>query len=140
MSIHSFFFAVPCEYLIACLYRAYKNILLSFFRIENLDELHAMGLYLNDLNPHGLSRELVMAGWQHCSKLEIMFEKEEQRSDELEKSLELADSWKKQGDDLLYSMIPRPIAEKMQNGIGSSDQCQSFDEVSVIFGEVLVSY
>lgn len=98
-----------------------------------------MGLYLNDLNPHGLSKELVMAGWQHCSKLEIMFEKEETRSDELEKSLELADSWKKQGDELLYSMIPRPIAEKMQNGVDSSDQCQSFDEVSVIFCEVMVS-
>ncbi|TMW51854.1 hypothetical protein DOY81_003099 [Sarcophaga bullata] len=106
--------------------------------IENLDELHAIGLYLNDLNPHGLSRELVMAGWQHCSKLEIMFEKEEQRSDELEKSLDLADSWKKQGDELLYSMIPRPIAERMRNGEEAT--CQTFEEVSVIFVEVMNIY
>ncbi|KAM8704401.1 hypothetical protein ACLKA7_008931 [Drosophila subpalustris] len=103
--------------------------------IENLDELHSIGLYLNDLNPHGLSRELVMAGWQHCSKLEMLFEKEEQRSDELEKSLELADSWKRQGDDLLYSMIPRPIAERMR--MGHEHVCQSFEEVSVIFIEVM---
>jgi len=27
-----------------------------------------MGLYLNDLNPHGMSRELVLAGWQHCGR------------------------------------------------------------------------
>lgn len=106
--------------------------------IENLDELHAIGLYLNDLNPHGLSRELVMAGWQHCSKLEIMFEKEEQRSDELEKSLDLADSWKKQGDELLYSMIPRPIAERMRNGEEAT--CQTYEEVSVIFVEVMNIY
>ncbi|KAH8276814.1 hypothetical protein KR026_001374 [Drosophila bipectinata] len=106
--------------------------------IENLDELHGIGLYLNDLNPHGLSRELVMAGWQHCSKLEIMFEKEEQRSDELEKSLELADSWKRQGDELLYSMIPRPIAEQMRKS--EEHVCQSFEEVSVIFIEVLNVY
>ncbi|EDW85118.1 uncharacterized protein Dwil_GK14486 [Drosophila willistoni] len=106
--------------------------------IENLDELHGIGLYLNDLNPHGLSRELVMAGWQHCSKLEIMFEKEEQRSDELEKSLELADSWKRQGDELLYSMIPRPIAERMRKS--EEHVCQSFEEVSVIFIEVLNVY
>ncbi|XP_046805976.1 soluble guanylate cyclase 89Db-like [Lucilia cuprina] len=106
--------------------------------IENLDELHGIGLYLNDLNPHGLSRELVMAGWQHCSKLEIMFEKEEQRSDELEKSLDLADSWKKQGDELLYSMIPRPIAERMRNG--EEAHCQTFEEVSVIFVEVMNIY
>ncbi|ALC45282.1 Gyc-89Da [Drosophila busckii] len=106
--------------------------------IENLDELHGIGLYLNDLNPHGLSRELVMAGWQHCSKLEILFEKEEQRSDELEKSLELADSWKRQGDELLYSMIPRPIAERMR--LGQEHVCQSFEEVSVIFIEVMNIY
>lgn len=36
--------------------------------LNNLDELHGMGLFLNDLNPHGLSKEMVMAGWQHCSR------------------------------------------------------------------------
>lgn len=33
-----------------------------FKRINNLDELREMGLYLNDLNPHGLSREMVFSG------------------------------------------------------------------------------
>lgn len=40
-----------------------------------------MSLYLNDLNPHGMSKELVLAGWQHCGRyvlsnfclLEIIF-------------------------------------------------------------------
>lgn len=69
-----------------------------------------------------------------------MFEKEEQRSDELETSLKLADSWKKQGDELLYSMIPRPIAEKLQSGgLEPHDTCQSFDQVSIIFAEVEVT-
>lgn len=45
-----------------------KKKLHSFFRINNLEELHGAGLYLNDLNPHGLSREMVLAGWQHCSR------------------------------------------------------------------------
>uniref|UniRef100_A0A1A9VS86 guanylate cyclase n=1 Tax=Glossina austeni TaxID=7395 RepID=A0A1A9VS86_GLOAU len=106
--------------------------------IENLEELHSYGLFLNDLNSHGLSRELVMAGWQHCSTLEMMFEKEEVRSDELEKALNLSDSWKKQGDELLYSMIPRPIAERMRNGEEST--CQTFEEVSVIFMEIMNLY
>ena len=113
-----YFYAVHCKQLISKFsLLKYKLIKYNLFcRINNLDELHGMSLYLNDLNPHGLSRELVLAGWQHFSKLEIMFEKEEQRSDELEKSLELADSWKRQGDDLLYSMLPRPIAERMRAG------------------------
>lgn len=37
-------------------------------RINSVEELHGMGLFLNDLNPHGLSKEMVMAGWQHCSR------------------------------------------------------------------------
>lgn len=68
-----------------------------------------------------------------------MFEKEEQRSDELETSLKLADSWKRQGDDLLYSMIPRPVAERLRSGQNTLSTCQGFDEVSVLFGEIQVS-
>lgn len=101
-----------------------------------MDELHSMGLFLNDLNPHGLSREMVMAGWQHCSRLELTFEREEQRSEELETSLHLADSWKRQGDDLLYSMIPRSVAECLRTGQSPMSTCHSFDEVSVLFAEL----
>lgn len=36
--------------------------------INDLDELPEQGLFLNDLNQHGLSKEMVLAGWQHNSK------------------------------------------------------------------------
>lgn len=99
-----------------------------------------MALFLNDLNSHGLSREMVLAGWQHFSRLELMFEREEQRSDELAKSLELADSWKIKGDELLYSMIPRPVAERLRAGCDPVETCQGFEDVSVLFGELMVKY
>lgn len=67
-----------------------------------------------------------------------MFEKEEQRSDELETSLKLADSWKRQGDELLYSMIPKPVAERLRSGQNTLSTCQNFEEVSVLFAEVEV--
>lgn len=39
------------------------KVLITFCdRINNLDELREMGLFLNDLNPHGLSREMVFSG------------------------------------------------------------------------------
>lgn len=57
-----------------------------------------MGLYLNDLNFHGLSREMVFSGFKHYSRLDLMCEREEQRAEELETSLNLADMWKKQGE------------------------------------------
>lgn len=73
-------------------------------------------------------------------RIELMFEKEEQRSDELETSLKLADSWKRQGDELLYSMIPRPVAERLGSGQNTLSTCQSFEEVSVLFAEVQVIF
>lgn len=95
-----------------------------------------MGLFLNDLNPHGLSREMVFSGFSHYSRLDLMCEREENRAEELETSLVLADSWKKQGDELLYSMIPRTVADKIRNGQDPMATCQTFEEVTVIFAEV----
>lgn len=67
-----------------------------------------------------------------------MCEREENRAEELETSLSLADSWKKQGDDLLYSMIPKTIADRLQNGIDPLETCQTFEEVTVVFAEVII--
>lgn len=36
--------------------------------INDINELPELGLYLNDLNQHGLSKEMVLAGWHHNSK------------------------------------------------------------------------
>ncbi|KAK9885018.1 hypothetical protein WA026_009245 [Henosepilachna vigintioctopunctata] len=105
--------------------------------INDLDELPDQGLYLNDLNQHGLSREMVLAGWQHNSKLEIMFDKAEQRSDELEKNYELLGQWKQRGDELLYSMIPKSVADRLRSGMSALDTCESFEAVSLLFCEIV---
>ncbi|KAI5748898.1 hypothetical protein M8J76_003019 [Diaphorina citri] len=105
----------------------------------NLDELQSTQLYLNDLNLHGLSRELVLAGWQHCARLEFLCEKAEQRSDELEKNYEELDMWKKCGDDLLYSMIPRSVAEQLRAGESTLSTCKTYDNVSIMFCEVEIT-
>nr|CAD7438732.1 unnamed protein product [Timema bartmani] len=93
-------------------------------QVNNLDELSNMGLFLNDLNLHGLSREMVLAGWHHCSRLELMFEKAEQRSMELEHSYSLLDCWKRRGDELLYSMIPKSVADRLRTGENPMSTCQ----------------
>lgn len=95
-----------------------------------------MGLFLNDLNPHGFSREMVFSGVSHSSRLDMMCEKEENRSEKLETSLALADQWKKKGDELLYSMIPKTVADKIQNGQDPLATCQTFEEITVIFAEI----
>uniref|UniRef100_A0A336KLM2 guanylate cyclase n=1 Tax=Culicoides sonorensis TaxID=179676 RepID=A0A336KLM2_CULSO len=107
--------------------------------ISDLQELGDMGLYLNDLHNHGLSKEMVFNGFSHYSKLDLLCEKEEARAEELETSLALADSWKKQGDELLYSMIPKTLAERLQNGEDALDCVTKYDCASVIFAETTIN-
>ncbi|KAK4882895.1 hypothetical protein RN001_006214 [Aquatica leii] len=105
--------------------------------INDLDELIERGLFINDLNFHGLSREMVLAGWQHNSKLELTFEKAEQRSIELEHNYKLLDTWKRRGDDLLYSMIPKTVADRLRAGDSSLSTCESFDCVTIMFCDLV---
>jgi guanylate cyclase len=53
-----------------------------------------------------------------------MFERAEQRSLELERSYELLDCWKRRGDELLYSMIPRSVADRLRTEKNSLSTCQ----------------
>ncbi|CAH1989734.1 unnamed protein product [Acanthoscelides obtectus] len=105
--------------------------------INNISELTDHGLYLNDLNPHGLGREMVLAGWQNNSKLQYMFDKAEQRATELENNYMLLDTWKRRGDDLLYSMIPKSVADRLRTGHSPLSTCESFDLVTVMFCELV---
>lgn len=53
-----------------------------------------------------------------------MFDKAEQRASELETNLSLLEVWKNRGDELLYSMIPKPVAEKLRSGNSPLSTCQ----------------
>lgn len=104
-----------------------------------------IGLYLNDLSLHGHGRDMVMAGWQHNSRfvlagvisenccwqttcasnrLEDLYERAEERSQQLQQTYELHDEWKKRGDKLLYSMIPQSVADSLRSGLNPVETCQ----------------
>lgn len=57
-------------------------------------------------------------------RLELMFDKAEQRSDELGKSYDLLDQWKRRGDELLYSMIPKTVADRLRTGDSQLSTCE----------------
>ncbi|MPC77150.1 Soluble guanylate cyclase 89Db [Portunus trituberculatus] len=82
------------------------------------------GLYLNDLSMHDQSREMVMKGWEHCSRLQITYTKAEENAARLEDAHQKHEEAKARGDDLLYSMLPREVADKLRQGNHASDTCQ----------------
>lgn len=92
--------------------------------------------------------------WIVFLRLEIMFDKAEQRSSELTKSYELLDTWKRRGDDLLYSMLPKTVADRLRTTNSALSTCevcclllkitissffsfQAFESVSILFCELV---
>lgn len=57
-------------------------------------------------------------------RLEDMYERAEERSQQLQQTYELQDEWKKRGDKLLYSMIPQSVADTLRSGTDPVDTCQ----------------
>lgn len=54
----------------------------------------------------------------------MMFERAEQRSEELEMSYKLLDQWKNKSDELLYSMIPQTVADRLRAGSNPMSTCE----------------
>ena len=54
----------------------------------------------------------------------MMFERAEQRSQELENSYALLDRWKNKSDELLYSMIPQTVADRLRAGESPLSTCE----------------
>ncbi len=57
---------------LTCLYRHYQYAL-HFCRMENLDKMFKLGIYLTDLSMHDVSRDLVLVGTQQSQELTNAF-------------------------------------------------------------------
>lgn len=56
--------------------------------------------------------------------MEDLYERAEEKANQLQVTHELLDEWKMQGDELLYSMIPQSIAESLRRGQKPIDTCE----------------
>ncbi|KAG0414113.1 hypothetical protein HPB47_008753 [Ixodes persulcatus] len=105
--------------------------------LSGLQELQDAGLYLEDLCMHDMTRDIVLAGWQHGANLEVSYKEQERKTQNLEENLVRLDEWRKRGDDLLYSMLPKSVADSLRQGADPVNTCQSFDSVTVLFSELV---
>ncbi|XP_064468808.1 soluble guanylate cyclase 89Db-like [Ornithodoros turicata] len=105
--------------------------------LSGIDEMQDAGLYLEDLCIHDMTRDIVLAGWQHGANLEVSYQAQEQKSRTLEENLRRLDEWRKKGDDLLYSMLPKTVADRLRKGAHPVDTCETFDCVTVMFSELV---
>ncbi|XP_070380861.1 soluble guanylate cyclase 88E-like isoform X3 [Dermacentor albipictus] len=128
--------------------------------LSGLDELQMAGLYLEDLCIHDMTRDIVLAEWQHGANLEVSYREQESKSRTLEENLVRLDAWRQRGDELLYSMIPKSVADRLRRGAHPVDTCEvctldksvgsaanvfdivfssfyTFDSVTVLFSELV---
>ncbi|ELT87466.1 hypothetical protein CAPTEDRAFT_23131, partial [Capitella teleta] len=105
--------------------------------LSNLAEMCSMGLYINDLNMYDSGRDMVMAGWQHASRLEYSIEKQILKSQQIADNLKQLDQWKQRSEGLLYSMIPQQIAVRLKNGEDPINTCEVFENVTIVFSYLL---
>uniref|UniRef100_A0A8K9V6E9 guanylate cyclase n=1 Tax=Oncorhynchus mykiss TaxID=8022 RepID=A0A8K9V6E9_ONCMY len=99
-------------------------IFLSTPIIETVEDMIKMGVYVNDLNLHDSSRELILAGTQQSAELQLALDQEQQKYAQLQEIIKKLDEEKKRGDSLLYAMIPKAVADRLRKGITALETCQ----------------
>ncbi|XP_043540944.1 soluble guanylate cyclase 88E-like, partial [Chiloscyllium plagiosum] len=92
--------------------------------MESLGAMFKTGLYINDLSMHDSSRDLVLAGTQQSEELKRALIQEQKKSSKLEESMKMLDYEMKKTDDLLYRMIPKPVAKSLRKGLPSVNTCE----------------
>ncbi|XP_071955828.1 soluble guanylate cyclase 88E-like [Antedon mediterranea] len=102
-----------------------------------ISDLNRLGLYINDLSIHDSSRDLVLAGSQQSAELKLALDQEQIKSSELERSMRQLDIEMKKTDSLLYQMIPKTVADKLRSGVPSTNTCEIFHEVTILFSDVV---
>ncbi|XP_078062073.1 soluble guanylate cyclase 88E-like [Mustelus asterias] len=105
--------------------------------IETVEDMIKMGVYVNDLNLHDSSRELILAGTQQSAELQLALDQERQKYRQLQEIIMKLDEEKKRGDSLLYAMIPRAVADRLRKGVTALETCQVFPDVTILFSDVV---
>ncbi|XP_037640570.1 soluble guanylate cyclase gcy-31-like [Sebastes umbrosus] len=105
--------------------------------IETVEDMIKMGVYVNDLNLHDSSRELILAGTQQSAELQLALDQEQQKYAQLMLIIKKLDEEKKRGDSLLYAMIPKAVADRLRKGITALETCQVFPDVTILFSDVV---
>lgn len=99
-----------------------------FFKIEyslsTTEEMVHIGLTLHDLNFYDGSSEILIAGIQHMKQLQAAIEKQHAWISKLQSTKVELQEWRRKSKRLLYSIMPRHIAQMLQEGVVANSICE----------------
>ncbi|CAM2714541.1 unnamed protein product [Rotaria socialis] len=102
--------------------------------LATTDEMLSVGLFLRDLNFYDGSSEILIVGMQHARTLQVAIDKQHAWITRLQSSKSELQEWRRKGKRLLYSMMPRHIANMLQDGVLANSICESHKLLTVLFG------
>lgn len=100
------------------------KMIFSNFRLQTTEEMLSVGLYLQDLNFYDGSSEILITGMQHARTLQAAIDKQHAWITKLQTSKLELQEWRRKGKRLLYSMMPRHIAQLLQEGVLANSICE----------------
>ncbi|CAF0806920.1 unnamed protein product [Adineta steineri] len=101
--------------------------------LTTTEEMLSVGLFLHDLNFYDGSSEILIAGMQHARSLQAAIDKQHAWITKLQSSKLELQEWRSKGRRLLYSMMPRHIAQMLQEGVLANSICESHKLLTVLF-------
>ncbi|CAF2064681.1 unnamed protein product [Rotaria magnacalcarata] len=101
--------------------------------LSTTEEMMNIGLTLHDLNFYDGSSEILIAGMQHTKQLQAAIEKQHAWILQLQAIKIELQEWRRKGKRLLYSMMPRHIAQMLQQGVVANSICESHKLITVLF-------
>ncbi|CAF1037064.1 unnamed protein product [Adineta steineri] len=101
--------------------------------LSTTEEMMNIGLTLHDLNFYDGSSEILIAGMQHARQLQAAIDKQHAWISKLQETKVELQEWRRKGKRLLYSMMPRHIAQMLQQGIVANSICESHKLITVLF-------
>ena len=112
----------------------WKQILfLACPMMKDLRSLVWTGLFVNDLSMHDFSRDIMLSTTQGYIETKMALATAELRSTQLNSQLKKLDEVSARTQELLYQMIPKSIAERLNRGESYMETCEVFPSVTMLF-------
>jgi guanylate cyclase len=100
----------------------------------------SIGLFLHDLNFYDGSSEILISGMQHARTLQDAIDKQHAWIMKLQGSKLELQEWRRKGKRLLYSLMPRHIAQMLQQGVLANSICEVIKKNKIKFEEILLFF
>lgn len=103
-------------------------------RVADLDALRTQGLFLSDLPLHDATRDLIFTSHTRTAERELVEQLEETSNNLKKMEARLIDD-KMRTDDLLHSILPPNVAEKLR--VNEAVEAENYKLVSILFSDIV---